>query len=112
MRDTLRDQIDNSLRNQVEMMRACGQCRDPGPRVRPGDRLLLTNTPVFTAFVRAARGRLPLPPPLDGDDGAESGRAAASASRSSPTATIEGTRVRVHVGTGPTATSRSSSRGR
>ena len=92
VRATLRDQIDDALRNQVEMieLRRRVQARSPG------DRLLLTNTPVFTAFVGAAR------------DGCRSRGRSTATRRSSAVArgerepffadrTIEGAHVRVHV---------------
>ena len=90
VRATLREQVDGALRNQVEMM-AVRQSVQAGP---PGDRFLLTNTPVYTAFVGPAT--MPLPRPLDDDEEvrkvARGERAPYFADR-----TIEGTRVRVHV---------------
>jgi two-component system sensor histidine kinase MprB len=91
VRATLLDQIDNALADQVEMIE---MRRSMTPE--PGDRVLLTNTPVFTAFVGSSRRTAPLPPPLDGDDEV----IAVARGEHEPffaDRTIEGARVRVHV---------------
>ncbi|HEX6023336.1 MAG TPA: HAMP domain-containing sensor histidine kinase [Solirubrobacter sp.] len=89
VRATLLDQIDNALRDQVHMIELR---RTVAPT--PGDRVLLTNTPVYTAFV--GERSAPLPPPLDGDDEV----AAVARGEREPffaDRTIDGANVRVHV---------------
>jgi two-component system sensor histidine kinase MprB len=66
-RDTLRGQIDRSLRNQVAVM-----AERPPPRPAGGDVMLLTGTPqVFTRFVGRVPEQLRLPPRLARDPALE-----------------------------------------
>ena len=77
VRDTLRDQIDNSLLSQVRNLATrppmaadevmAGEAGEPG-RARPDDRVLLTEeAPVFIRILRTERRCAPLPDNLQRD---------------------------------------------
>ena len=105
VRDTLRGEIDGSLRTQAEAAQMGGPVRagDPGPGARDAaDQLMLLTgeAPVFTQVIRGTRGSKALPPSLGNDQAL---REVASGARSAFYAdrVIDGAHVRVHVTRGP-----------